>query len=222
MGGTGIRRVGSLVVCGALALVVAAPASAHEVSSSRDTFVIAEAAYGTLDPETMVGDQTLVSLQQMGPGEWFLGYERIRTREVTCTMGTRATTDDEPGLVGTLAIGEGVADATRVDGRKLRWAKASGEVEVMVFEIDTCEGAFDPVSEDTLTVAIDLTAAGRIRRTHERMRWVDPGVELDMQMLHLALRPGAGSLTIDGTSHAINADQGIIGRVRARDHYVIH
>ena len=220
MGGNGMRRTAALLVSGCLALVVAAPVSAHSVSMSRGTYLVAEAAWGTLDPETMTGDQSLVAVEEMSPGEWYLAYQRVAIRAVTCDMGTRTTADDEPGFAGTVADGEGTPDTVRIDARRLRWAEAAGTVEVVVFAINTCDDTFEPIADDVIEVSLDLAGAGRLQRTHDRMRWVEPGEFTQRSMLQLVERLATGTATVDGRAHAVTADMGIIGRVRSIDHYL--
>ena len=198
VGGIGMRRTAALLVSCSLALVVAAPVAGHEVSMSRGTYLVAEAAWGTLDAETMTGDQSVVAVEQLAPGEWYLVYQRLTLHEVTCDMGTKSTADDESGLAGTMAVGEGEPDTMRVDARRLRWAEAAGMVEVIVFEVDTCEDVFEPVADELVDVSLDLEAAGRLRRTHDRMRWVEPGVFKDQTMLHITERSASGTATVDG------------------------
>jgi hypothetical protein len=220
MGGIGLRGAATFVAGGMLALAVTAPAAAHEVSSSHDTFLVAEAGWGSLDPETAVGDQAVVALQQLAPGEWDLAYERIITHAIACDMGTKTKADDEPGVAGTFAFGDGFASSVRFDARRLRWARASGTIEVLVFEVNTCDESFDQVGDDTVEVALDLTAVGRTTRTHERMRWVDPDVSMEHAMVHMASRTSKGTATVDGRVHTVSTSGGIIGRVRSSDHFV--
>jgi hypothetical protein len=220
MGGNGKRRTTALLVSGCLAFVIAAPVSGHEVSMSRGTYLVAEAAWGTLDAETMTGDQSVVAVEQMGAGDWYLVYERLTLDEITCDMGTKTTADDEPGIAGTIVEGEGQPDTIRIDARRLRWGEAAGTVEVTVYAIDTCEGTFDPVDGYDLDVALDLHAVGRLRRTHDRMRWMEPGVFKEQAMIHLAERTAAGTATVGTHTHAVTPDMGMVGRVRSIDHYL--
>ena len=220
MGGNGMRRTAALLVSGGLALAIAAPVAAHEVSMSRGTYLVVEAAWGTLDAETMTGDQAIVAVEQVAPGEWYLAYQRISVHGVTCDMGTKTTADDEPGFAGTLADGEGQPDTMSIDARRLRWAEAAGTVEVTVFAINSCDGTFEPIAEDSFDVSVDLQAAGRLRHTHDRMRWVEPGVFKELSVVQITERIATGTATVDGHAHAVSSDMGIIGRVRSIDHYL--
>jgi hypothetical protein len=220
MRGVGFGRAATLVAGAMLVLAVAGPAAAHEVSSSRDTVVIAEGAWGSLDPDTFVGDLSLVAVQRVAGDEWILAYERIHTHAVTCDMGTRTTADDEPGFAGTFAFGEGSPDSASIDAKRLGWARASGTVEVTAFVVSSCDDSTDPLGDDMVSVSLDLHAAGRTQRSHDRFRWVEPGEFMLHSMSLTASRPSSGTATVSGHVHQVSSDAGVIARIRSSEHFL--
>jgi hypothetical protein len=222
MAGYRSRHGAALAAAVGIALLAASPVSAHMVLTSRANVLAAQAAWGTLDEETLAGNFGVVVLVEVRAGMFELEYEAINATAITCTNGTSTTSDDFPGMSGTVAIGSGDPDTSAIDGRRLSSASASGVVDVATYRVNTCTGASDLLSMRATHVSFDLRAQGRVQRDHDRLRLVDPGSSVETDMIHQAIRQAVGTATIGTTVHAITADMGIIGRVLERIHIVQH
>lgn len=205
------RLVSSAILCISAMVMLAAPAMAISVGHSAGRAIVAQAAWGSVDPETFTGDWGLVAAFDQGDLTGITLHEEDSVA-ITCADGS-------PGSQGTFRHGQGAADELTISPN-LGSAAASGTLFVVSVSFNTCTQSFEATDEETVAVELVLAASGRRETTVDRYVEAVPGEYRFTSANRTASRPAAGSLTIDGTPVAFAT--ALISSHSFSDHFVSH
>lgn len=209
---TFVRRFSFGVACAAtVTLALATPAAAISVGHSTGRALVAQAGWGSVDPETFTGDWGLVAAFEQDGMTGIVLYEEDSVA-ITCQDGS-------PGIAGSLRSGQGPADVLSI-ARDLRSSVASGTVMVISGSFDTCTQSWEMTGEETVSIALDLTASGRRDVTVDRYSDAVPGEYRFTSRSLMATRPATGSVLIDGAPVAYAT--ALISSHSFSDHFLTH
>lgn len=206
-------RIAALIAAAGVATALASPAAAVTVTIEHDTLQFADAFVG--DIQTRVGSVTDVTLTESFFRVPVLLYSRTDLVAITCGDGSE-------GLAGTERIGLTENPTVTFDPHKLTVARASATIAVSDSLIDTCAGTSTPTGSASISVSLDLAGSGPLTRDHSIAKSGIPGFFLQRWPEQLRFRTGTGSITVDGVSTAIAAENGFIGYSHGVNHVIEH
>lgn len=192
-----IRRIVFGVAIGAWAMAaLAAPALAINVHHSTGRATVAQAAWGSVDPETGLGAWGLVYAFEQD-GHAGIGLFEQDAKPVTCEGGGE-------GIAGTFRMGDGPADAVDV-APSLSTAVASGTVMVVSGSFDSCTWSWQIDGEESVAISLDLYATGNHDVTIDRFTDSVPGEYRFTSANRIMSRAAAGAVTVGGAPVAYEA-----------------
>jgi hypothetical protein len=190
------RFAWSAILCTSALLTLTAPAMAISGGHSTGRAIVAQVAWGSVDPETFTGDWGLVAAFDQDGSTGIVLHEEDSV-PITCAGGY-------PGSQGTFRHGQGPADTLSI-APNLGSAAAGGTLLVISGTFNTCTQSFEMTGEETVTIALTLSASGRRDTTVDRYADAVPGEYRFTSINRTASRPAIGSLTIDGSPVAYAA-----------------
>lgn len=205
------RRFASAALAVSAVFALATPAMAISVGHHSGRALVAQAAWGSVDPETFTGNWGLVAAFDQDGMTGIVLHEEDSVA-ITCA-------DGQPGSEGTFRTGQGPADTLSI-ARDLGSATASGAVVVVSGTFNSCTQWFEMTGQETVTIALDLTASGRRDVSVDRFTDAVPGEYRFTSTNRTASRAATGSLLIDGVPIAYEA--ALISSHSFSDHFISH
>lgn len=205
------RRFLSAAFAVSAVVALTTPAMAISVGQSTGRAIVAQAGWGSVDPETFTGDWGLVAAFDQDGMTGIMLHEEDSVA-ITCADGS-------PGSQGTFRHGQGSADVLSI-APNLGFAVASGTLFVVSGTFNSCTQSFEITDEATVTIALALTASGRRDVSVDRYTDAVHGEYRFTSRNRTASRPATGSLTIDGTP--VDFATALISSHSFSDHFVMH